>query len=84
MTAMRVVLTTYAKMIINEDIPTSFEPRTISTCHDHDIVCEMDWFSGIQAHFSYQDEKLQSLGQWTAATVKNGAGQPVPDCGIPQ
>ena len=57
--------------------------RVVSTCHDHDIVCETDWGSNVWTHDDYGAQELRCLGRWAASTVEHGGNQPIPDCGIP-
>jgi len=75
----------YTKAIgIVHDIPPLTAGRTISTCHDHDMVCEAAFGSFLGQHFTYQDQELRCLGRWAAETVTHGPVQSVPSCGIPE
>ena len=59
-------------------IPSVFTSRTISTCHDHDIVCESTFDSWVPPHSGYGGDELRCLGRWAAETVSLGAGRDGP------
>ncbi|WP_188113632.1 cutinase family protein [Nocardioides humilatus] len=47
-------------------IPPWLVDRTISMCHDNDIVCAPGWGSGGSQHTNYSIAESESLGRWSA------------------
>lgn len=58
-----------AQLAGSDALPSDVTSRTVTLCHNNDMVCAPGWGSWWGPHLSYTDTELDLMGRWLAQTA---------------